>query len=129
MGVDGRIQESINAKEKLKSLAGDIENMGESIVECLKAGNKILIAGNGGSAADAQHMAAELVGRFRMEREGLPCIALTTDSSILTSVGNDYGFDSIFERQIESLGRQGDIFIGISTSGKSENIIRAVKKA
>ena len=98
-------------------------------IEALKSGNKILIAGNGGSAADAQHFAAELVGRFVTERKGLPAVALTTDSSIITSIGNDYSYDYIFSRQLEALACPGDIFIGISTSGNSENIVRAVKKA
>jgi len=98
-------------------------------IEALRKGNKILIAGNGGSAADAQHFAAELVGRFMMERKGIPAIALTTDSSILTSIGNDYGFDRIFSRQVEALGNQGDIFIALSTSGNSNNIISAVNEA
>lgn len=98
-------------------------------LKALKGGNKILIAGNGGSAADAQHFAAELVGRFLLERRGLPAIALTTDSSIMTSVGNDYDFDRIFSRQIEALGNSGDVFVGISTSGNSKNIIEAVKEA
>lgn len=98
-------------------------------IETLKSENKILIAGNGGSAADAQHFAAELVGRFEIERKGLPAIALTTDSSILTSIGNDYSYDYIFARQIEALAFPGDIFVGISTSGNSENIVRAVEKA
>ena len=98
-------------------------------IKALKNGNKILIAGNGGSAADAQHFAAELVGRFETERKGLPAIALTTDSSVLTSVGNDYSYDYIFARQIEALALPGDIFIGISTSGNSENIVCAVETA
>lgn len=98
-------------------------------IEALKNGNKILLAGNGGSAADSQHFAAELVGRFKMERKGLPAIALTTDSSNLTSIGNDYGFDKVFSRQVEALGEEGDVFIGISTSGNSKNIIEAVLEA
>lgn len=95
------------------------------LLEVLKRGNKIMIAGNGGSAADAQHFAAELVGRFLKERNGYPAIALTTDSSILTSIGNDYGYEELFSRQINALGKAGDAFIGISTSGNSENIIKA----
>ncbi len=98
-------------------------------LEALRQGNKILIAGNGGSAADAQHLAGELVGRFLKERKGLGAVALSTDTSILTSVGNDYGYGEIFARQVEALGRPGDVFLGISTSGNSENIIKAVKKA
>src|SRR6478736_6215396 len=99
------------------------------IATCLRAGGKLLFFGNGGSAADAQHLAAEFVGRFVRERAGLPAIALTTDSSILTAVGNDYGFDQIFARQLEALGRAGDVAIGISTSGNSPNVIEAVKAA
>ena len=99
------------------------------IAKRIKRGNKLLICGNGGSAADSQHIAAELVGRFSMERKPLPAIALTTDTSILTAVGNDYSFDKIFERQVEALGKEGDILIGISTSGNSQNVLNAVKKA
>jgi D-sedoheptulose 7-phosphate isomerase len=121
-----------SCKVKLDFLEKNYENlekMVEKITECLERGNKILICGNGGSAADSQHFAAELVGRFKLERKGLPAIALTTDTSILTAIGNDYGFDQIFERQVEALGKEGDILVGISTSGNSENVIRAVKKA
>src|SRR6266513_5649553 len=112
------------------------QDCGESIVDaaaliarCLRGGGKLLLFGNGGSAADAQHLAAEFVGRFRVERQALPAIALTTDSSILTAVGNDYGFDQIFARQVQALGRRGDVAIGISPSGNSPNIIEAVKAA
>ena len=99
------------------------------ITMCLRAGGKILFFGNGGSAADAQHLAAEFVGRFVRERAGLPAIAVTTDSSILTAVGNDYGFDQIFARQVQALGHPGDVAIAISTSGNSPNIIEGVKAA
>ena len=99
------------------------------IIMCLRAGGKLLFFGNGGSAADAQHLAAEFIGRFVRERAGLAAIALTTDSSILTAVGNDYGFDQIFARQVQALGRPGDVAIAISTSGNSPNIIEAVKAA
>lgn len=95
----------------------------------LRAGNKLLVFGNGGSAADAQHIAAELVGRYAMERRGMPAIALTTDSSILTSVSNDYGFDHVFERQIEALAMPGDVVLGISTSGNSPNVERGLQRA
>jgi D-sedoheptulose 7-phosphate isomerase len=98
-------------------------------VDALRAGNKILFAGNGGSAADAQHWAGELVSRFYYDRPGLPAIALTTDSSILTAIGNDYGYDYTFARQIEALGRAGDVFVAISTSGRSKNILRALDAA
>lgn len=99
------------------------------MVSCLKKGGKILIVGNGGSAADAQHIAAELTGRFIVERRALAAIALTTDTSALTAIGNDYGFDSIFERQVEALAKEGDLLLAISTSGKSKNIVNAIEKA
>lgn len=101
----------------------------DRIARALKKGGKTLIAGNGGSAADAQHIAAELVGRLVKDRDALAAIALTTDTSALTAIGNDYGFDKIFSRQIEALGRKGDVFIAISTSGKSKNILAALKTA
>ncbi len=110
-----------NNEDKLIEVVNTVE-------KALKNNNKILICGNGGSAADSQHFAAELVGRYKMERKGLPSIALTTDTSILTAIGNDYGYDKIFERQVEGLGNKGDILIGISTSGNSENVINAVLK-
>lgn len=99
------------------------------IAKCLTNGNKILICGNGGSAADSQHIAAEFVGRFVMERPSLPAIALTTDTSLLTAVGNDYSFAEVFEKQVAALANAGDIVWGISTSGNSENVVRALKKA
>ena len=99
------------------------------IVATYKNGNKVLIAGNGGSAADAQHMAAEFVSRFFYDRPGLPAIALTTDTSMLTAIGNDYGFKKLFSRQLQAQSQSGDIFIGISTSGNSENVIHAVMTA
>ena len=98
-------------------------------VETLRAGNKILICGHGGSAADAQHFAAELTGRYKTERRGLPGIALTTDTSALTAIGNDYGYDRVFDRQVEALAQKGDLLIGISTSGNSKNVINALKVA
>jgi len=98
-------------------------------VRRLQAGGKILLCGNGGSAADAQHVAAEIVGRYMRERKGWPAIALTTDTSILTAVGNDYGYDQIFRRQVEALGKSGDILVGISTSGNSPNVLAALEEA
>lgn len=98
-------------------------------VEALKRGNKLLFAGNGGSAADAQHWAGELVSRFYFDRPGLPAIALTTDTSILTAIGNDYGYDYVFARQVEALGHKGDVLFAISTSGNSKNILRAIEAA
>ena len=106
-----------------------IAEAGCLIIQCLQAGGKVLFFGNGGSAADAQHLAAEFVGRFVRERIGLPAIALTTDSSILTAVGNDYGFEQIFARQIQALARPGDVAVAISTSGNSPNVLKGVKAA
>ena len=99
------------------------------IVHALKNGNKVLFCGNGGSAADSQHLAAEFVGRFQAERQALPAIALTTDTSALTALGNDYGFNKVFARQVEAIGKTGDILIGISTSGNSENVVQAFQQA
>ena len=96
-------------------------------IETLKAGKKVILFGNGGSAADAQHIAAELTGRYKTERRGLPGLALTTDTSALTAIGNDYGYDRVFDRQVESLAQKGDLLIGISTSGNSKNVINAFK--
>lgn len=125
------LSEQIYNLQKLKEneYAKTIEEISETIVESMKKGGKLLIAGNGGSAADSQHFAAEIVGRFVLERKGYPAIALTTDTSILTAVGNDYGYDSVFSRQIEALGNENDVFIGISTSGNSINIINAIDVA
>ena len=110
-------------------LSDNIVGAVELCVESLRAGGKVMFAGNGGSAADAQHWAGELVSRFYYDRPGLAAIALTTDSSILTAVGNDYGYDYTFARQIEALGQAGDVFIAISTSGNSPNILRAAQAA
>ncbi len=99
------------------------------ITDVLAKGNKVLLCGNGGSAADAQHIAAELTGRYKSERRGLAGIALTTDTSALTAIGNDYGYDRVFDRQVEALAREGDLLIGISTSGESKNVNNALKKA
>jgi len=106
-------------------LAPRVAECAQMLIDTLQAGQKILIMGNGGSAADAQHFAAEMVGRFLLERRALAAIALTTDTSILTAVGNDYGFDDIFKRQVEALAKPDDVLIGISTSGNSKNIKRA----
>lgn len=110
-------------------LLNSIESVAKACVECLQNGGKILLAGNGGSAADAQHIACELVNSFGFERPGLPAIALTTDTSILTAVGNDLGYERLFSRQIQALGNKGDVFIGYSTSGKSPNILLAFEEA
>ena len=107
----------------------ELEKMAEICRLTIKNGHKILLCGNGGSAADSQHIAAEFVGRFVKERQGLPSIAFTTDTSILTAIGNDYGYDEVFRRQVEALGREGDVLIGISTSGNSGNIVKAFEQA
>jgi len=106
-----------------------LEDITRLLFETLKKGNKLLLCGNGGSAADAQHIAAEFIARFRLERKSLPAIALTTDTSILTAIANDYTFDRVFSRQVEGLGDKGDMLIGISTSGNSKNILEAVQQA
>src|SRR6476469_6016025 len=100
-----------------------------AIVAALRAGNKLLIVGNGGSAADAQHIAAEIVGRYKQDRSGWAAIALTTDSSALTSIANDYGFEQVFSRQVEALGQRGDVLLALSTSGRSPNILAALRGA
>lgn len=110
-------------------LAPGIARMVSLMVETFKSGGKLLVMGNGGSAADAQHFVAEIVGRFKMERKGLPAIALSTDTSILTAIGNDYGFDKVFRRQVEALAVPGDLVIGISTSGNSPNVLQALELA
>jgi D-sedoheptulose 7-phosphate isomerase len=110
----------------LLRLVGDIA---QTIEQSLRAGGKLLIAGNGGSAADAQHLAAEFMGRYVLDRKPLAALALTTDTSALTAIGNDYGFDQVFERQVRGLGRPGDVFLGISTSGRSPNVLRALAAA
>lgn len=109
-----------------RQLVPTIAAAGNLLADALAAGKKLLVMGNGGSAADAQHLAAEIVGRFRLERRGLPAIALTTDTSILTAVGNDYGFDMVFHRQVEALATAGDVVVGISTSGSSANVRAAL---
>ena len=113
----------------INTMEVDLEIASITIVNALQNGNKILLCGNGGSAADAQHIAAELTGRYKTERRGLPGIALTTDTSALTAIGNDYGYDRIFDRQVESLACDGDVVIGISTSGNSANVINALNVA
>lgn len=112
-----------------KALAPTIVKCTEALTHALRAGNKILLMGNGGSAADAQHFAAELVGRFLRERRALPAIALTTDTSLLTAVANDFGFEQVFKRQVEALARPGDVVVGISTSGNSPNVALALEAA
>jgi len=124
------LEESINVKDRF--IKGNIDLIvkgAERLATCVISGKKILIFGNGGSAADAQHIAAEFINRFQIERPPLAAIALTTDSSIITSIGNDYGFDEIFSKQIKALGKKDDIAWGISTSGNSANVIKAINSA
>lgn len=124
------LRDQLDAHRRLMEESGDIIiGVASALLSCIRDGGKILLFGNGGSAADAQHVAAEIVGRFKRERRGLPAIALTTDTSILTAIGNDYGFEQIFARQIEALTKPGDVAVGISTSGNSANVLRALELA
>ena len=123
------IDESIQNILECKKMINEINQVKDIIITRLKNGNKIILFGNGGSAADCQHMAAELIGRFLIKRKSLPAISLTTDTSILTAVGNDFGFDQIFSRQCESLVSKGDVIIAISTSGNSINVINGINTA
>jgi D-sedoheptulose 7-phosphate isomerase len=108
---------------------GRLEAIAGAVIVCMRAGGKLMLAGNGGSAADAQHIAGEFASRLNFDRAPLPAMALTVDTSVLTAVGNDYGYERVFERQVQGLGRKGDVFIGISTSGRSPNILAAMRKA
>lgn len=125
-----QLTESADVKMKaVKSCMDDMVKASVALIEALKNGHKVLIFGNGGSAADAQHIACELVSKFRLERKGLPAISLTTNTSIMSAISNDYDYKHVFERQIEALGQKGDVAIGISTSGKSPNILFALQLA
>lgn len=127
--ITEHIRKSISVKESILSnpaIMASIKDAATATVDAYKRGKKTLIAGNGGSAADAQHIAGEFVSRFYFDRPGIPSIALSTDTSIITAIGNDYGFDRLFERQVHAQGTEGDIFIGLTTSGNSENIVRAL---
>ena len=124
------LQQSLEVKDRfIKNNMDLIIKAADMIVKCIVSGHKILIFGNGGSAADAQHIAAEFVNRFQIERPPLPALALTTDTSIITSIGNDYHFDEIFAKQVRALGKKDDIAVGISTSGNSKNVIEAINTA
>lgn len=127
--IQQSVEEHTLVINSLANYLAEIQQLATLVVKTLKTGNKILLMGNGGSAADAQHIAAEIVGRFTTERRGLPAIALTTDTSILTSIGNDYGYDNIFSRQVEALANANDLVIGISTSGNSKNVLQALTAA
>ncbi len=123
------IDEHLSVAQSLHAQCATLHAIADRMTQALRGGKKILWCGNGGSAADAQHLAAELVGRFRRERCGMASLALTTDSSILTAVANDYGYDAVFERQVQAIGSAGDILVGISTSGNSPNVVRAIEEA
>lgn len=138
--MDNRMKQHIDEKleranQVMRALADDpairdaLETSALRCVAAINAGGKLLLAGNGGSAADAQHIAAEFVSRFAFDRPGLPAIALTTDTSILTAIGNDYGYEKVFARQLQALGRSGDVFIAYSTSGRSPNILLGLREA
>ena len=128
--IKDKLLESIQVKEELmRSNINQIIDIANAIIKCLKNGNKVIFFGNGGSAADSQHLAAEFVGRFKKDRRALAAVALTTDTSIITSLANDYGYEVIFSKQIEALGNKGDIAIGISTSGRAKNVIACIKLA
>ncbi|MBI2653124.1 D-sedoheptulose 7-phosphate isomerase [Candidatus Woesearchaeota archaeon] len=127
--IKAMIEESAETKRMCLGLAPQIEKAAELIINTLKNNKKILLAGNGGSGTQAAHISAEFIGRYKLERKGLPAIALTTDLAAVTAISNDYGFDRIFERQIEALGNEGDVFIALSTSGNSKNLINAVEAA
>lgn len=129
-GVFGTaVAEHLEVVRQVEAQQPVLESIARAMTETLRAGGKILWCGNGGSAGDSQHLAAELVGRFRRERRGLASLALTTDSSTLTSIANDYGYEAVFSRQVEALGVAGDLLVGISTSGNSENVVAALQAA
>ena len=128
--INQNFQDSINTKQMAaEMLAEPIARAAQMIMQCLLNGGKVLSCGNGGSAGDAQHFSSQMLNRFEMERPGLPAVALTTDSSTLTSIANDYSYDQIFSKQVSALGQQGDILLAISTSGNSANVIQAVEAA
>jgi D-sedoheptulose 7-phosphate isomerase len=129
LGYFRRSREAVQRAEDDSSLLQTIGTIAKAIGTSLRGGGKLMLAGNGGSAADAQHIAAELLSRFKFDRNPLPAIALTTDTSVLTAIGNDYGYEHVFERQVRGLGRKGDVFIGITTSGSSRNIVMALEAA
>ena len=125
--IENIIKESAETIQNLKNNSSEIQKTIDSIVHCLNSGKKIILFGNGGSAADAQHIAAEFLGRFKQERKSLPALSLTTDTSSITSISNDYSFDMVFSRQCEGLVENGDVVLGISTSGNSKNVENGLK--
>lgn len=129
MKIENYLQCSVAAIESIVKSKLEIENMVDIIVSCLISGNKVIFCGNGGSAADSQHLAAELMGRFLIDRNPLPALSLTVDTSALTAIANDYGYEQVFSRQLHGIGRKGDVLIGLSTSGTSKNVVEAFLKA
>jgi D-sedoheptulose 7-phosphate isomerase len=129
--IEQRLADHLEVLQKLmdSDLPEKLETCAKYVEKALAEGHKVLFCGNGGSAADSQHLAAEFVGRFQKERKGLPAIALTVDTSILTAVANDYGYDTVFARQVQALGEPGDVLVGISTSGNSKNVLLAIEEA
>lgn len=127
--IRNRIQESMNIEREMIKDISTVKKIAETIISAYRGDKKIILFGNGGSAADAQHIAAELIGKYYLDRESLPAIALTVNTSSLTALGNDYSFDIIFARQLEAIGKTGDVIIGLSTSGNSNNIVEALKIA
>lgn len=130
--INAQIQETQRVMSAMLvdgALLARVEAAAEACIHAMKCGNKVLLAGNGGSAADAQHIAGEFVSRFAFDRPGLPAIALTTDTSIMTAIGNDYGYEKLFARQVQAHAKKGDVFIAYSTSGKSPNVIAAIQEA
>ncbi len=127
--IEDQIRESIRVKERLLEQVGALEEMARIVVDCMRGGGKVIFFGNGGSAGDAQHLAAELSGRFYMDRPSLPALSLSTNSSTLTAISNDYGFEYVFSRQLPGIGSRGDVTIAISTSGNSPNVLEATRLA
>ena len=127
--IEAEFNAHLQSAQKIFSLTAELQKAATLLTQCLEKGGKILICGNGGSAADAQHFAAELTGRYKQERKGLAGIALSVDTSALTAIGNDYGFEYVFSRQVEALAQKGDVFFGISTSGNSANVLNAAQVA
>ena len=127
--IEKEIAEHLKVAMTMSSLIDRVEIAAQLCIDALQEGGKLLIFGNGGSAADAQHIAAELVGRYKIDRKGIPAIALTTDTSTITAISNDFGYEYVFERQVEALANKGDVLIGISTSGRSSNVINGLKMA
>lgn len=127
--ITSALKRHVAAAQALASDPSPLRDIAAALAGTVKAGGKILVCGNGGSAADSQHIAGELVGRFKKERRAIAAVSLTTDTSVMTCLGNDYGFDRVFERQVEALGRKGDLLIAISTSGSSANVLKAAVKA